>query len=274
MLTGQLKASERSVLARGVLDDVDQVVAKISDGNSLAKEHRVLTRLQHASVPGFVAPLCSFACDDDFMAYRSSDPDQLPRPVCAGREGDRMRTIVMPFYAGGSVRGFAWSDSDEAQRALPGVLRTAALYLCSAYDACGIVHRDAHLDNLMIVDAPATPATMTIAGEQFAASRESHHALWIDLEHALEDDARRAPQFLYHDIQYMLSRATYDLGVRFDMPSVMRATTLLQGYQNTNRRLDAAAVAAIDAAFSELSVTATTTEPSSSGPLVYDPDVW
>lgn len=277
-----LKASDRSGVLRGQLEAAGQVVVKVGQANTLQKEYDLAGRLRAAGVPGFVKPHCTFTCDDDFLGYTAAS---MPRPVCSGRAGTRMRALVVPFYRGASVRSFDWNprpgvaghadEADAVRRTLPLVLRDAALHLCCAYDRCGLIFNDSHLDNIMLEDGAERhlAETVTICGEAFELRPDpaAPRSVWIDLENAMLDGERRNPGFLYADLLNMVQHAAYDLDVAFDQAALTRLTLLLQSYQVTRRALDAAVVAAIAHGIAtELRPTGRRTPAH----LYYNPAVW
>ncbi len=262
-----LKKSNRSGVLKAILDEHRVVVVKVGEAGTLVKEFDVAKMLTEHGVQGFAEPFCKFSCEDDFTRYGSMQQNMFP--LCNGKAGNRMHAIVMPYYEKGSVRTADWSHGDIGLLLV--VVRAAILSLCQAYDRCGLVYNDSHLDNIMLVQRNAAISShIDICGHRFVWLPDAPLApAWIDLENAIIDAPNKHnPKFLYMDIANIINHMQYDLEWRFK--NCLPIISLLDSLRSRNVPLTVEVVHAIDSALTHIDVEGKRPQFT----LRYDPNVY
>ena len=127
-----------------------QIVVKIGKVNrTIEKEFNIGKKLEEGKLTGFINYICLFNCYDntyDKIEEKSKDIKEL---CTAKKEEENLKTVlIMPYINEGSIRTFKWNK--DKYDALKSVILQTIMSVFTAYQLCGFVHNDLHLDNILI----------------------------------------------------------------------------------------------------------------------------
>jgi thiamine kinase-like enzyme len=125
------------------------IVVKIGKVNkTIEKEYKIGKFLEKLNLSGFINYICLFSCYDN--TYQNIRLQNNTNPLCsAKKEEDYLKTVlIMPYIHEGSIRTFKWNyDKYDALKSI--ILQTVTSVFI-AYQICGFLHNDLHLDNILI----------------------------------------------------------------------------------------------------------------------------
>ncbi|MBC7409706.1 MAG: hypothetical protein H7339_15070 [Arcicella sp.] len=131
--------------------DNKKVVVKFEKGKAGFNDYIIAQTLFNAKIPNFIKYYCYFNCKEDPIVFDNLPKINVPGEhhlnFCTG-PGDEMGFIVMPFYRLGSVKNYTWTRQNFDQ--LKTVLKQVFLSLVTAFLESGFIHKDPHLDNILI----------------------------------------------------------------------------------------------------------------------------
>lgn len=145
-------------ILQAILQSRARVVVKIADVHEdLKPEWDAYVALkQHRLADHSVEYLCYFRCKDDIARFVSAQPS-----VCRG-EGDTMQVLVMEYAGTHSLDTYDWGRADIA--VFRSCLKQALIHAIQAYEACGFVHGDFHLNNVLMKPSTQKQAEYTVYG--------------------------------------------------------------------------------------------------------------
>ena len=126
------------------------IVVKIGKINkTIEKEYKIGKKLENEKLTGFINYICLFNCYDntyDKIEEKSKDIKEL---CTAKKEEENLKTVlIMPYINEGSIKTFKWNK--DKYNALKSVILQTIMSVFTAYQLCGFVHNDLHLDNILI----------------------------------------------------------------------------------------------------------------------------
>ena len=126
------------------------IVVKIGKINkTIEKEYKIGKKLENEKLTGFINYICLFNCYDntyDKIEEKSKDIKEL---CTAKKEEENLKTVlIMPYINEGSIRTFKWNK--EKYDALKSVILQTIMSVFTAYQLCGFLHNDLHLDNILV----------------------------------------------------------------------------------------------------------------------------
>ena len=126
------------------------IVVKIGKVNrTIEKEYKIGKQLEQEKLNGFINYICLFNCYDNTYDNIEKKNNNL-EPLCsAKKEEENLKTVlIMPYINEGSIRTFKWNK--DKYNALKSVILQTIMSVFTAYQLCGFVHNDLHLDNILI----------------------------------------------------------------------------------------------------------------------------
>jgi serine/threonine protein kinase len=141
-----LHMSDKKIL-QGIINKRNLVVVKVANNTeTLYKEWNAYQDLTSHNIPGILQYYCYFTCNDDITRFLT---DPSSNTVCNG-PGDSMQVLVMEYVKSQSMKSYNWKDYpiDVLKACVKQVLLTSL----EAYLACGFIHGDLHLDNVLVKD--------------------------------------------------------------------------------------------------------------------------
>lgn len=139
----------QSILKNTSITEINKhIVVKIGKVNkTIEKEYRVGKFLEKNKLSGFINYICLFSCYDN--TYENIELKNNKELCSAKKEEDNMKTVlIMPYVQEGSIRTFKWNT--DKYDALKSVLLQTVSTVFIAYQVCGFIHNDLHLDNILI----------------------------------------------------------------------------------------------------------------------------
>jgi len=125
------------------------IVVKIGKLNkTIEKEYQIGKYLEKLQLTGFINYICLFNCYDN--TYNNIELNKTDKSVCsAKKEEDNLKTVlIMPYIQEGSLKNFKWNS--DKYHVLKSVLLQTIMSVFLAYQSCGFLHNDLHLDNILI----------------------------------------------------------------------------------------------------------------------------
>lgn len=127
------------------------IVVKIGKVNkTIEKEYQIGKILEKEKNIGFINYICLFTCYDDTYDKIKQNKLTGTKSICKAEKIDDQKRVVliMPFIVDGSIKKFNWSTDNFD--ILKSVLQQTIMSICYAYDKCGFIHGDLHLDNILL----------------------------------------------------------------------------------------------------------------------------
>jgi hypothetical protein len=133
----------------GITEINKNIVVKIGKVNkTIEKEYKIGKFLEKLNLSGFINYICLFSCYDN--TYQNIRLQNNTKPLCSAKkeEDNRKTVLIMPYIHEGSIRTFKWNyDKYDALKSI--ILQTVTSVFI-AYQICGFLHNDLHLDNILI----------------------------------------------------------------------------------------------------------------------------
>lgn len=189
------RSSVNSGVLKGLLDRKKQVVVKFGSPNAIAHEYRHGEALK--DLPNFMRFYCTFSCDEDAKDVLTRDY-AINHTICKN-PGDQLGFAMMPYYNLGSVASYRWDIRNIA--VLKSVLKQVAIAVLVAYQMHGFVHKDLHLDNILL---RATKKAVISYTREIKIETLGVYAVVMDFERSTTDGERVAPREAYQDVARMV----------------------------------------------------------------------
>jgi hypothetical protein len=141
-------------ILRAVLDDAEitktnrNIVIKIGKVNkTIETEYNTGKILENSKLNGYINFMCIFDCYDN--TFDNIKKNKLKK-ICSGEKTDDQQksVLIMPFIQYGSIKNFNWNDDNFD--ILKSVLQQIIMSSLTAYEKCGFIHNDLHLDNVLL----------------------------------------------------------------------------------------------------------------------------
>ena len=130
------------------------IVVKIGKVNkTIEKEFNIGKKLENEKLTGFINYICLFNCYDNTYNNLKVDIEKNNNniePLCsAKKKEENLKTVlIMPYINEGSIKNFKWNK--EKYDALKSVILQTIMSVFTAYQLCGFLHNDLHLDNILV----------------------------------------------------------------------------------------------------------------------------
>ena len=130
------------------------IVVKIGKINkTIEKEYKIGKKLENEKLTGFINYICLFNCYDNTYDNLKVDIEKKSNniePLCsAKKKEENLKTVlILPYINEGSIRTFKWNK--EKYDALKSVILQTIMSIFTAYQLCGFIHNDLHLDNILV----------------------------------------------------------------------------------------------------------------------------
>jgi serine/threonine protein kinase len=139
----------QSILKNTSITEMNKnIVVKIGKVNkTIEKEYMIGKFLEKHKLSGFINYICLFSCYDN--TYENIELKNNKTLCSAKKEEDNMKTVlIMPYIQDGSIRNFKWNI--DKYDVLKSVLLQSVATVFIAYQVCGFIHNDLHLDNILV----------------------------------------------------------------------------------------------------------------------------
>lgn len=225
-----MDVSNERAIVKAMIDDGrarknQHVVVKVGPSATIRKEYAVGEAVK--GVPGFVRFICAMQCEDDLERYRRN-----PRAgVCSHAASDPlMNVLVMPYFALGSVRAYAWERHPERLRSC---LAQLVLSLFVAFARHGFVHNDIHLDNVLLSETRKAEIEYDLPdGAQVRVPTHGVRIHVMDFGNAFIPVERRQTGALFRDYDRVISDLMFAARLRFDQLPELSAFTRARAWSD------------------------------------------
>lgn len=224
-----LQMSGKKIL-EAIFNKRAKVVVKIANHTEdIEKEWTTYQGLLAAQIPGILKYLCFFTCNDAITNYLTNRAHMCDGP------GESMRVLVMEYVPGSSFKNFKWGKYDVI------VIRSCAkqviLTMLYAYEQCGFIHGDLHLDNVLL--QKTTKSELTFG--QHTVSVYGYKTLLMDLELSKVNTGASVTE-LFKDVKVFINKML-NLADFIDVAPIVAANTKLRDWidskeANSNKLLE------------------------------------
>lgn len=206
-----LKMSHKKILEGILAKTGDKVVVKIADPlEDLKVEWDVYNTIAKCepSIKGFINYFGFFTCKDTLA--RAIQDGLGDDGLCEGA-GDTMQVLDMEYVNSQSMKRHDWSTEsiDTLQSCIVQVVHS----LLEAHLACGFVHGDMHLDNILLKKTKSGDNPfMRFVRCDVGVPKGNFEVSIVDLEHS--KIGQKSPRKLFVDLKVLFSKCVTDL-IRF-----------------------------------------------------------
>ena len=126
------------------------IVVKIGKVNkTIEKEYNIGKKLENEKLNGFINYICLFNCYDNTYDNIEGKSNNIKELCSAKKEEENLKTVlIMPYINEGSIKNFKWNK--DKYDALKSVILQTIMSIFTAYQLCGFIHNDLHLDNILV----------------------------------------------------------------------------------------------------------------------------
>jgi hypothetical protein len=194
-----------------------KVVVKVADSTeSLDTEWKSFEILKANKLPGFLEYFCYFRCNDTIVRFAK----ELPH-LCEG-PGESLQVLTMEYVPHPSFKNTRWTDIDI--KCLKACMQQAMCSIWEAYEVCGFVHSDFHLDNILV--CPTTTTTISYPSIQLEQPTNGYRIKIMDLE--LSRTGVKHPRSFLMDLREFFRKWSNDISTE---------NSIVQGISNKIARL-------------------------------------
>jgi hypothetical protein len=225
------------------------IVIKIGKINkTIEKEFMIGKQLEKEKIIGFINYICLFFCfDNTYINIKQNRHQNILPPICSVKNTDDQKKLVliMPFIPDGSIRKFNWTNDNFD--ILKSVLQQTVMSIFSAYEKCGFIHGDLHLDNILL---KKTKKSVITYEQNIEIKTYGYKIIIMDFDSSfINIDIMNGIEFYWLNLYNMLSRVNSDLGNSNDdkvsMNNMSKITSFIEtqrinkkSYKNTLKLLD------------------------------------
>jgi hypothetical protein len=224
-LENVIKHQNDIIILKSILNDKKiisknrNIVIKISHTNkTIEKEYNIGKKLEKYNIIGFISYICLFNCYDNTYNNLKKRPNSVLSSICSVDKTDENNKVVliMPYINEGSIKNFNWTE--DKFDILKSLLLQAILSSYIAYDKCGFIHNDFHLDNILCKKTKKE----IINYNNINIKSHGYKIIIMDFENSFIDvDINNGIEFYWINLYNMLSRVNSDLiNKNFDMVSM------------------------------------------------------
>jgi serine/threonine protein kinase len=198
-----------------ILDNIDSVVIKVGDRDTIKKEYNIAKLLQ--GIDGFIKYYCYFSCNNEFKQI------DINKTLCYNN-GDATKILVMKNYKLGSVGKYIWNYENFS--ALQSILKQIIITLLIGFQKTGFIHNDTRLDNFLLDYIKET----NIIYNNYNIPIYGLIVVIMDFENCLIAENKEDYYFLYTGILQILNELDYKLKLEIDNIDIIIK------YIDTNRK--------------------------------------
>jgi hypothetical protein len=227
-------------ILRAVLDNAEitkinrNIVIKIGKVNkTIETEYNTGKILENAKIIGYINFMCIFDCYDN--TFDNIKKNKLKK-ICSGEktDGQQKSVLIMPFIQDGSIKNFNWSNDNFD--ILKSVLQQIIMSSLTAYEKCGFIHNDLHLDNILLKKTKKDvirydKKDIKTCGYKIVIMDFDRSFINIDIESGID--------FYWLNLYNVLSRVNTDLdrpnGDKIIMDNITKITSFIEN-QRTNKK--------------------------------------
>jgi hypothetical protein len=230
----------QSILKNTSITEINKnIVVKIGKVNkTIEKEYKIGKFLEKHKLSGFINYICLFSCYDN--TYENIELKNNKELCSAKKEDDNLKNVlIMPYIQEGSIRTFKW-NSDKYD-ALKSVLLQTVSTVFIAYQVCGFLHNDLHLDNILIKKTKKESINYMIENDQtinIIIQTYGYKIVIMDFESSMLVIKNRDGLSTYwNNLLNMISRLHYDLknkdGDRVAIVDLTNITSFIEKQENS-----------------------------------------
>ena len=123
-----------------------KVVVKVGKGDSIKREMLIAETLHNKRVPNTAPAYCWFTCEKSKSLTEFQRTHIVPQELCDG-PGAGLGVAIVPWYP---YRFVDIPDMDLSRTCVKQLVLQVFYALFVAFDACGFVHNDLHLNNILL----------------------------------------------------------------------------------------------------------------------------
>jgi hypothetical protein len=205
---------ESIIKDKSIISKQKHIVVKIGNINkTIEKEYHIGRKLEENNIYGFINYMCLFVCFDD--TYIKIDMKE-PLSLCsASNEKENKKAIlVMPFIQEGSIKNFNWFNADKFN-ILKSIIKQSVISLTLAYNKCGFIHNDLHLDNILLKKTKKETIEYQIDGKnKITIETFGYKAIIMDFDSSMiniDNKSKNGYEYFWKNIYNMISRIETDL---------------------------------------------------------------
>lgn len=210
---------ESIITDKSIISKQKHIVVKIGKVNkTIEKEYHIGRKLEENKIYGFIVYMCLFVCFND--TYQKIDMNNSMLSLCsASKETENKKAIlVMPFIQEGSIKNFNWFNGDKFN-ILNSIIKQTVISLTIAYNKCGFIHNDLHLDNILLKKTKKETIEYQIDGNnknthEITIKTYGYKAIIMDFDSSMiniDNKSKNGYEYFWKNIYNMISRLETDL---------------------------------------------------------------
>jgi RIO-like serine/threonine protein kinase len=207
------------------------IVVKMGRENTtIEKEFHYGKILENAKIPGFIRYICIFDCLDNTHTIQTT-----PKYICKGTNipENRKNVLIMPYIQEGSLRKFNWNHDNFD--VLKSVILQTIMSSFVAYDKCGFIHGDFHLDNILLKKTKKREIIYRWMNNSVSIPTYGYKIVIMDFDSSWMVEEREMGISLYWiNLQNMFSRINTDLRTKTEDVVRMKNHTKIMQFIETN----------------------------------------
>jgi hypothetical protein len=237
-------------ILRAVLDDSEitktnrNIVIKIGKVNkTIETEYNTGKILEKSKLSGYINFMCIFDCYDN--TFDNIKKNKLKK-ICNGEKTDDQQksVLIMPFIQDGSIKNFNWSNDNFD--ILKSVLQQIIMSSLTAYQKCGFIHNDLHLDNVLLKKTKKD----VISYDTKDIKTRGYKIVIMDFDRSfINIDIESGIDFYWLNLYNVLSRVNTDLdkpnGDKIIMDNIAKITSFIEN-QRINKKSHMNAIKLLD----------------------------
>ena len=195
------------------------IVVKIGKVNkTIEKEYNIGKKLENEKLTGFINYICLFNCYDNTYDKIEEKSNNIKELCSAKKEEENLKTVlIMPYINEGSIRTFKWNK--EKYDALKSVILQTIMSVFTAYQLCGFLHNDLHLDNILVKKTKKETFNYKFKNEkdknkdiEINIKADGYKIVIMDFENSMINvKDKDGLQSYWSNLLNMMSRIHYDL---------------------------------------------------------------
>jgi len=193
------------------------IVVKIGKVNrTIENEYNIGKKLENEKLTGFINYICLFNCYDNTYDKIEKNNNDI-KPLCsAKKKEENIKTVlIMPYINEGSIKNFKWNK--EKYDALKSVILQTIMSVFTAYQLCGFLHNDLHLDNILVKKTKKETFNYKFKNEkdkviEINIKADGYKIVIMDFESSMINiKDKDGLEFYWKNLYNMVSRCNLDL---------------------------------------------------------------
>ncbi len=190
------------------------IVVKIGKVNkTIEKEFMISKTLENEKIPGFIHYMCLFQCYDNTYQIIQNSKNRPNIKLCKANkdENNHKSILLMPYIMEGSIKKTMWSS--YKYNILKSVISQVLLSSLQAYQICGFIHNDLHLDNILLKKTKKEIIKYTFLDEDFDIKTFGYKVVIMDFDSSFinVDKTLDNSKIYWNGILNMIFRLNYDI---------------------------------------------------------------